>query len=72
MEIPKRINYLIDQREKLAKKLNHTDCELSEWMEKQGMNLFEMSDFTRNGCMIYCEPNAAARSVKEEIEKYEK
>lgn len=70
MEIPKRIENLIDKRWDLAERLNSADAELCEWMEQQGMNLLEMTDFTRTGCMMYCEPATAAKLTRDAIENY--
>lgn len=71
MEIPKYVEKMIDKREILAEQLNRADIELSDWMESKGMNLFEMTDFVRSGCMIYCEPPVAADCVREAIESHE-
>ena len=54
MKIPKRIDTLIDKRLLLAERLNSVDIEICEWMESKGMDLSDMEDFTRTGCMIYC------------------
>ena len=70
MKIPKSIDKLIDRRERLAEELNEADIKLCDWMESKGMNLCEMGDFTRTGCMVYCEPATAARCVRESIEEY--
>lgn len=68
MNIPKKIEHLIDRRQRLAEQLNSADVELSKWMEQHGIDMSECSDFTRTGCMIYCEPDAAARNVRETIQ----
>lgn len=39
MEMPKRIEKLIDRRAKLAKELNSADCELGKWIDKNGINV---------------------------------
>ena len=70
MKIPKHIQNTIERRRRLACELEDADVELSEWMEKQGMDLNEFTDFTNGGCMVYCEPFAAAESVTEAIENY--
>ena len=72
MKIPKRIEALIDKRQLLAEQLNSIDIEICEWMESKGMDLSDMGDFTRSGCMIYCEPGAAANSLREAIDEYER
>lgn len=71
MKISKQISNLIDRREKLAEQLNSVDVQLSQWMEDQGMDLLTMSDFTRSGCMIYCEPASAADCVRTAILEYD-
>lgn len=71
MKIPANVEKMIDKREKLAEQLNNVDVELSQWMEDKGMDLLEMTDFTRSGCMIYCEPGAAANCVREAINNHE-
>lgn len=67
MQIPNKIEQLINKRQKLAEQLNSADVALSNWMEKQGIDMGECSDFTRTGCMIYCEPDAAAKNVRDAI-----
>ena len=70
MKIPKKIENLIDKRQKLAEKLNTADIELCDWMESKGMDLSGLEDCTRTGCMIYCEPASAANCVRDAIESY--
>lgn len=72
MKIPKRIEKLIDKRQDLAERLNSADAELCNWMERKGMNLLEMTDFTRTGCMIYCEPDTAAMLTRDAIKNHKK
>ena len=71
MKIPKRIDTLIDKRLLLAERLNSIDIEICEWMESKGMDLSDMGDFTRTGCMIYCEPVEAANCLINAIEEFE-
>lgn len=40
---------------------------LDTWLEKNGFDLNEMSDYTCTGCMIYCEPDTAASNVRRDI-----
>ncbi len=75
MEIPKKIDMLLKRRTKLAEQLAVTAAELDKWLEAQGMDLVhdsELWDSTSTGCMIYCEPCNAEKTVREAIEKFEK
>lgn len=65
MKIPKRIEELIKRRENLALRLMAVGTELDEWLDKNGIECD--GDYTRTGCMIYCEPCTAARCVREDI-----
>lgn len=65
MKIPKYINRLLERRTKLAEQLNSVSIELDEWLEKNG--ILTGNDYTRTGCMIYCEPCAAERCVRDDI-----
>lgn len=65
MKIPKYIDKLIDRRKKLALQLMSVATELDERLDKNGIDCD--GDYTRTGCMIYCEPYAAARCVREDI-----
>ena len=71
MKIPREIKALIRKRRRLAEDLCVVCSELDSWMEAQGINLVEHSDYTVTGCMIYCEPDAAERCVIEAIEDFE-
>lgn len=69
MEIPKRIQKLLDRRERLAMDLLSVEKEVDSWLEKNGADLTdpEITDSTLSGCMIYCEPGNAKSSVEEYI-----
>lgn len=67
MKIPKYIDKLIERRMKLAFELMDVSTQLDNWLEKNGFDLSEMSDYTITGCMIYCEPAAAASNVRRDI-----
>lgn len=71
MEIPKRIQKLLDRRERLAMDLLSVEKEVDSWLEKNGADLTdpEITDSTLTGCMIYCEPGNAKSSVEEYIKK---
>lgn len=67
MKIPKYIDRLIERRMKLAYELMDISSQLDNWLEKNGFDLSEMSDYTITGCMIYCEPDAAASNLRQDI-----
>jgi hypothetical protein len=72
MIIPKYIDELIEQRQTLAERLNCADVKLCDWMEKQGIDLIQLNDCVRTGCMMYCEPGNAANAVREAINNHNK
>lgn len=63
MKIPKYVQNLIIQRERLADKLMNVSSELDEWLEKQGIPLG--AEYTMTGCMIYFESEATRKCVDE-------
>lgn len=65
MKIPKYIDRLLERRIKLAEQLNSVSNELDEWLENNGIPTD--NDYTRTGCMIYCEPYVAERCVRNDI-----
>lgn len=65
MEIPRYIDKLIKRRQILAERLAEVCTELDDWLDKNGIECD--GDYTRTGCMIYCEPYVAARCVREDI-----
>lgn len=67
MKIPKYVDKLIERRMKLAFELMAVSSQLDDWLEKNGFNSMEMSDYTYTGCMIYCEPDVAASNVRRDI-----
>lgn len=67
MRIPKYIDRLIERRMKLAYELMSVSSDLETWLENNGFELSEMSDYTCTGCMIYCEPDVAASNVRNDI-----
>lgn len=69
MEIPKKIQKLLDRRERLAIDLINVTNELDTWLEKNGADLTdsEITDSTLTGCMIYCEPENAKSNVEDYI-----
>lgn len=69
MKIPKRIQKLIDRREKLAMNLMSVSSELDTWLEKNGADFMDsdLVNSTLTGCMIYCEPGNAKSNVEDYI-----
>lgn len=67
MKIPKYIDKLIERRMKLAYELMDVSSQLDSWLENNDFDLFELSEYTRTGCMIYCEPDAAASNLRQDI-----
>ena len=69
MKIPKKVQRLIDRREKLAKNLIDVCNELDTWLEKNGadFNDSDLVDSTVTGCRIYCEPENAKSDVEDYI-----
>lgn len=66
MEIPKKIQKLLDKKESLAKKLMIVSADLDTWLEKNGadFNDPDLMDSTLSGCRIYCEPTGAKVDVE--------
>lgn len=71
MKIPKKIQTLLDRRERLAYQLSETCYKLDTWLEENGADFTDadLRDCTITGCMIYCEPANAKTTVMEYIEK---
>lgn len=69
MKIPKKIQNIIDRRERLAMELLDVCEKLDSWLEKNGADLTDsdIADSTISGCMIYCEPENAKIAVEEYI-----
>lgn len=69
MEIPKKIQKLIEKREKLALELMEVISKLDSWLEENGADLTDsdITDSTLTGCMIYCEPENARINVEDYI-----
>lgn len=65
MKIPKYVDRLLKRRTKLAEQLNSVSYELDEWLENNGIPTG--NDYTRTGCMIYCEPYTAEGHVRDDI-----
>lgn len=69
MEIPKRVQKLLDRREQLAMNLISITNELDSWLEENGADLTDsdITDSTLSGCMIYTEPGNTKSSVEDYI-----
>ena len=70
MKIPKKIEKLLDKREKLATELMSVNTELDNWLESKGADLTDedITDGVLTGCMIYAEPWTANRIVRDYVE----
>lgn len=70
MKIPKKIEKILDRREKISIELMHLNTELDNWLESKGGDLTDpdISDGVLSGCMIYAEPWSANRIVRDYIE----
>lgn len=69
MEIPKKVQKLLDRREKLALELMEVTSKVDSWLEANGADLTDsdLTDSTLTGCMIYCEPGNARINVEDYI-----
>ena len=69
MEIPKKVQKLLDRREQLAEELIGVTNELDSWLINNGADLTDsdLADSTLSGCMIYCEPGNAKINVEDYI-----
>ena len=69
MKIPKRIQKILDRREKIAFDLIHLERELDDWLESKGVDLGDpdISDADLSGCMIYTEPDSAKSQIEDYI-----
>ena len=65
MKTPKYIDRLLKRRTRLAEQLAMVSSELDDWLEKN--EILTGNDYTRTGCMIYCEPDNAERCVRDDI-----
>lgn len=69
MEIQKKIEKLLERREKLALDLMDVTSKVDSWLETNGADLTDsdLTDSTLSGCMIYCEPGNARINVEDYI-----
>lgn len=69
MKNPKRVQNLLDRREKLAMNLMSVSSELDTWLEKNGADFMDsdLVNSTLTGCMIYCEPGNAKSNIEDYI-----
>lgn len=69
MEIPKKVQRLLDKRMDLAIDLMDVTSKLDSWLESNGADLTDsdITDSTLTGCMIYAEPESAKLNVENYI-----
>lgn len=69
MIIPKKIQKLLERRERLALELMEVTSKVDSWLESNGADLTDsdLTDSTLSGCMIYCEPGNARINVEDYI-----
>ena len=69
MEIPNKIQKLIEKRERLALELMEVSTKVDSWLEANGADLTDsdLTSSTLTGCMIYCEPGSARINVEDYI-----
>lgn len=69
MEIPKKVQKLLDKRMDLAIDLIDVTSKLDSWLEENGADLTDADiiDSTLTGCMIYAEPGNAKQNVEDYI-----
>lgn len=65
MNIPKKIEKLIDQRCRYAEMVEKIDYELSTWLKKNKINVDEQDVF--GGCEIYHNLIGSANRIRKEI-----
>lgn len=70
MKIPKKIDKILDRREKLSIELMHLNTEIYSWLESKGADFTDedICDGVLTGCMIYVEPWTANEIVRDYIE----
>lgn len=69
MEIPKKVQKLLDKRMDLAIDLMDVTSKLDSWLEANGADLTDsdITDSTLTGCTIYAEPGNAKLNVENYI-----
>lgn len=69
MQIPKKIQKLLDKKMNLAIELMEVTHKLDSWLEENGADLTDsdITDSTITGCMIYAEPGNAKQNVEDYI-----
>lgn len=65
MEIPKKVDELINKRRELGEELLRVSGELDKWLMANGIEP-HMDDWL-TGCAIYCDPGSAELGVREAI-----
>ena len=67
MKIPKYIEQKLDRRARLATDLMTVDFELTEWIDKNNIEV-EACDYC-TGCEMYVNPYESVARIKEAIKK---
>ena len=69
MEIPYKVQKLLDKRMNLAMNLIDVTSKLDSWLEENGADLTDsdITDSTLTGCMIYTDPGSAKQNVEDYI-----
>lgn len=65
MDIPKKIEKLINQRRRYAELVEKIDYELSIWLKKNRINVDEQDVF--GGSEVYLNPIGSANRIRKEI-----
>ena len=70
MEIPRKIEKLLQKRQSLSTQLSAVEDELDKWLVENGANLHDddLTDGVLSSVLIYCEPWAANDVVREFIQ----
>ena len=63
MKIPKYIDKLLDKRAKSAMDFMSSDCQIAEWLEKNGIDV--PSDDICTGACALMEPYSSINSIRE-------
>ncbi len=71
MKIPKYIEKLLDQHEKLGESLQSTNNKLWEWLGKKGIKVEITDIYCQNSILIITEPRTYASGIRELIKEQE-
>lgn len=67
MEIPKKIENLLQKRIKAAEMFTQADVELEKWLAKNGIAV-DADDISSGACSLF-EPYSSAESIREKIKE---